>query len=83
MARHLMADIRSAITHILPDYKAELSATTPLGEGGLELDSIQILELLLKLESDFDIELVNEDVTSADLATVASLENFVSRRLNK
>ena len=78
-----MKAILNALVKIAPEYSGEICNETPLGENGFELDSVQILQFILTLEQELNLELVNEDITSADLETVASFANFVRRRLNK
>ena len=43
------------------------------------LDSTAILELILWLESTFDLTIQNEDLTPENFATVRNIEDFVQR----
>jgi methoxymalonate biosynthesis acyl carrier protein len=43
------------------------------------LDSTAILELILWLESTFDITIENEDLTPENFATIRNIEEFVQR----
>ena len=47
----------------------------------LQLDSIQMIELITKLESEFDIELEDEDFDFEVFSTIDSLAVFVDGKL--
>ncbi|HEV7923450.1 MAG TPA: phosphopantetheine-binding protein [Thermoanaerobaculia bacterium] len=57
-----MADLEAALHHILRKrgYAGTLDATLPLGAGGLGLDSIAIVEVLLACEEQFGISVAAE-----------------------
>ena len=59
----------------------EITAETPLFEGGLEIDSIGFLEGILALESHLDVRLRSEDLDEDALATVGSLTDHIRQRL--
>jgi acyl carrier protein len=58
-----------------------LGAETRLAEGGLWLDSLGLVELIVACEHAFDIAFEEGDVTSRHLATVGSLAALVGERL--
>jgi len=63
--------------HRLP---ADLGAHTPISEGGLELDSATVLELIVSCEAEFSVTLdPDTDFTEAALSTVGSLTESVRR----
>jgi acyl carrier protein len=48
----------------------------------LQLDSIQMIELITKLEGEFDIELDDEDMDFQFFSTINSLSGFVESKLS-
>jgi len=53
----------------------------PLFAGGLGLDSIDALEIVVMLESEFGIKIKNETSAREHFKSVASLADFVEQRL--
>jgi acyl carrier protein len=53
----------------------------PLFEGGLGLDSIDALEIVVMLESEFGIKVKNESSARTYFRSIASLANFVENKL--
>jgi len=53
----------------------------PLFAGGLGLDSIDALEIVVMLESEFGIKIKNETSARENFRSVASLADFVEQRL--
>jgi acyl carrier protein len=49
----------------------------PLIGGGLSLDSIDALELVVKLEKEFGVKIASSEESKEALATVASLATFI------
>lgn len=58
---------------------AEIREDTPLGAGGLGIDSIGCLELILELERRTGLVLRDEQLTAASLATPGSLIDHLLR----
>ncbi|WP_434288763.1 acyl carrier protein [Celeribacter sp. SCSIO 80788] len=54
-----------------------LSDSTPLGAGGLGLDSIGMLDLVLELEEVTGLQLRSEDLGSDALATLGGLIQYM------
>ncbi|HEX3583130.1 MAG TPA: acyl carrier protein [Thermoanaerobaculia bacterium] len=54
----------------------ELRADTPLGSGGLGLDSIALVELLLECEDRFGVEIATEALTASPLTVGALVERI-------
>lgn len=67
----------------LPDFndEAELLECEYLDKG--IIDSLGIVELVVAIESRFDIELSSEDMQSGDFGTIGGLINIVERLLGK
>jgi len=53
----------------------------PLFAGGLGLDSIDALEIVVMLETEFGIKVKNESAARDNFRSVASLAQFVEERL--
>ena len=58
----------------------EIETDTPLFEGGLGLDSVDALELVLGLEQEFDIKVQSDQIEKETLANVGAIADFVERR---
>ena len=62
-----------------PTYRGELARSTPIGEGGVGLDSIACLELLLELEDKTGLQLRDEHLTAECLATIGGLIGYLEQ----
>lgn len=59
----------------------ELSVDAPLLDGGVWLDSVMVLELLLELEGEFGVELVAEELQEAGaMGSCARLARFIDTK---
>jgi len=52
----------------------------PLFEGGLGLDSIDALEIVVMLESEFGLKIKNESSAREHFRSIASLAEFIAER---
>ena len=52
----------------------------PLFEGGLGLDSIDALEIVVMLESEFGLKIKNESSARESFRSIATLAQFVSEK---
>lgn len=59
---------------------AEIPDNEPLIGGGLSLDSIDALELVVKLEKEFGIKIKSSEESRSALASVSSLAAFIRER---
>ena len=59
----------------------DLADDDPLFEGGLGLDSIDALEIVVMLESEFGIKVKNESSARSHFRSVSSLADFVGAKL--
>lgn len=55
----------------------------PLFAGGLGLDSIDALEIVVMLESEFGIKVKNESAARDSFKSVAALASFVEQKLGQ
>ncbi len=58
----------------------DIADDEPLFAGGLGLDSIDALEIVVMLESEFGIRVKNETSARDNFRTVAALADFVEQR---
>ncbi|GHA76092.1 acyl carrier protein [Streptomyces termitum] len=75
-------DLRKVIAEIFPHQTVELDTTTPLFNGGLSLNSTQMIELTLAFETFYDIELEPELLTTENFATLGSLSELLEELLD-
>lgn len=59
---------------------AEIADDEPLIGAGLNLDSIDALELVVRLEKEFGIKISNSEESRTALASIKSLASFVRER---
>ena len=59
---------------------ADIPDGEPLVGGGLSLDSIDALELVVRLEKEFGIKIASSEEARAAMASVASLAAYVRER---
>ncbi|MFE7621979.1 MULTISPECIES: phosphopantetheine-binding protein [unclassified Streptomyces] len=75
-------DLRGVIAQIFPQQLVELASDTPLFNGGLSLNSTQMIELTLAFETFYDIELEPELLTTENFATLGSLSGLLEELLD-
>lgn len=83
MADALTSKLKQLIVETLrlEDVKAEdIPDNEPLVGGGLSLDSIDALELVVRLEKEFGIKIATSEEARRALANVAALAAFVRER---
>ena len=75
----LKALVKQAIVRSLrlPIAWEEIGDATPLFDGGLGLDSIDVLELVLELERSFGVSISDEATGARVLRTVNTIAEFV------
>jgi acyl carrier protein len=75
--------VKAIVTRVAgPDRTpSAVTSTTPLGEGGLWLDSVELLEVILACEAEFDLTF-DADLRLAEeaLTTVGSLAARIASR---
>lgn len=59
---------------------ASIDSKAPIFGGGLGLDSIDALELVLGIEQEFGVRIDDEEIGSAALASVEALADFLVER---
>ncbi|OAM89230.1 phosphopantetheine-binding protein [Termitidicoccus mucosus] len=74
--KHLIVETLN-LEDINPD---EIDENAPLIGSGLALDSIDALELVVKLEKEFGIKISSSEESKAALASVKALADFIRER---
>jgi acyl carrier protein len=62
---------------------ANVKEDTPLLEGGLNLDSVAVLELISLVEEEFGVHVKDEDVSMELLGSVGGLARYVREHAGK
>jgi acyl carrier protein len=75
-------DLRKIAAEVFPNHDVELTSDTPLFNGGLSLNSTQMIELTLAFETFYDIELEPELLTVDNFATLGSLAEMLEDQLD-
>ncbi|WP_309387033.1 phosphopantetheine-binding protein [Cerasicoccus frondis] len=60
---------------------ADLADDEPLMDSGLGLDSIDALELVVRIEKEFKIKIKNSEEAREALGSINTLANFIESRL--
>ena len=77
-----VAAIVARVGHLGPQER--VNAKTPLVGGGIALDSVSMLELLLALEQEFSLEVDAEELLRAKaLHTVGALAAFIDAKAKR
>lgn len=50
--------------------------------GGLNIDSISMIEIIVRLETEYDISFSDEEMTIETFINILSIEELVSKKLN-
>ena len=76
----LKGDIKQAIVRSLrlPITPEEIGDATPLFDGGLGLDSIDVLELVLEIERSFGVTIGDEQTGMKVLRSVDTIADYIS-----
>jgi acyl carrier protein len=73
--------VRRLLAEVVGDPAvADLPADTPLLAGGLGLDSATVVRLLVAVRRETGVDVADEDLDLAALATVGTLADFVAVR---
>ena len=81
MARDITRELIEVLTRDLKVEAAEVGPDTPLFEGGLDLDSFAVVEMVTKVETHFGIQVADGDFLPENFANVAALAAVVEQYL--
>jgi acyl carrier protein len=82
---NLESELRSLIIHaanLTQMDPNDINPTAPLLKGGLGLDSIDLLELIVSLEQKYGLKLRNDDAGRQALSSLDALTAFTWNHLN-
>ena len=85
--RFLQHDVGSAVRRFLGETlfvreHASFAADASLLEAGV-IDSVNVLELMLFLETTFGIEIGHEEIVPENLDSISSISRYVARKLRE
>jgi acyl carrier protein len=85
-----MTDLRQRLKELLIERlkfedmtPEDIDDDAPLFAGGLELDSIDALEIVVMLESEFGIKVKNQASARENFRSIAALADFVGQRISE
>jgi len=83
MTQHVESKIKQIIVNDLElDLKGKsLTNETPLLDEGLNLDSVNVLELISLIEEEFGVTIRDEDMSAELIGTIGSLAAYVRKEL--
>lgn len=81
MARDVVQELTEIMTQKLKLPPSAVEPETPLFEGGLELDSFAVVELVTTFETHFGIELADEDFAPENFKNLRVLSNVIEKYL--
>ena len=73
--------VRILTDAILREDRGPLTPETSLVEGGLNLDSVALLELIVGVEEAFGVRIEDEELSVELVASVGSLASFVRHKI--
>ena len=82
MARNIVEELVALVVQELKQDPAKVTGATPLFEDGLDLDSFAVVDLVMRVESHFSIQLADTDFNPEnfhDLNTLGKLvQSYIS-----
>jgi len=81
MARDIIPDLIKVLTRDLKVDAADVGPDTPLFEGGLDLDSFAVVEMVTKVETHFGIQVADGDFLPENFTNVKTLAGVVEKYL--
>lgn len=88
MKRNVMTETEEKIKQILisdleiePQRLAACESSTPLLGRGVGLDSVETLTLVVGIEREFDIQILDDDLTPQLFKSIGNLAEYVSQKV--
>lgn len=78
----IINDLKKIVNETFKINENMVETETPLFNGGLNLNSIQLLELTVSIEDFYGNEFDPDDLTEENFATISSLIDLIKRRFN-
>ena len=79
MTRDITSELVALAVRELKLDAAQVTPATPLFEGGLELDSFAVVDLVTRIEGHFGIQLADTDFHPENFTDLATLAALVAR----
>lgn len=77
MSEDVVAELVTLVVRELKLDPARVDADTPLFEGGLELDSFAVVDLVARIEEHFDVRLSDTDFSPENFVDLKTLGGVV------
>jgi len=81
MARDITRELIEVLTRDLKVDASEVGPETPLFEGGLDLDSFAVVEMVTKIETHFGIQVSDADFMPENFTNVKTLSSVIEKYL--
>ena len=81
MSRDVSKELIDVLTRDLKVDAADVNPETPLFEGGLDLDSFAVVEMVTKIETHFGIQVSDADFLPENFTNVKTLADVVLKYL--
>lgn len=78
MTTKVIDDLAALIVRELKIDPADIKPETPLFEGGLELDSFAVVDLISRVEAQFDIQLADADFRAENFTDIGTLSGVIA-----
>lgn len=78
---NMTQDLIALIVRELKIDPARVTAATPLFEGGLELDSFAVVDLVSRIEGQFGFQLADSDFRAENFTDIGTLAGVVGKYL--
>ena len=82
MSRNVSQELIEVLTRDLKVDAADVTPETPLFEGGLDLDSFAVVEMVTKIETHFGIQVSDADFLPENFTNVKTLSEVVQKYLS-
>jgi acyl carrier protein len=82
MTRNIVDELVALIVSELKLDAAKVTPVTPLFEGGLELDSFAVVDLVMRVESHFSIQLSDTDFLPENFTDLGTLGKLVDQYIS-
>lgn len=79
MAQKIVDELIALVVREMKLDPAKVKGDTPLFEGGLELDSFAVVDLIMRIEGQFSIQLADTDFAPENFQDFNSMANLVAR----
>jgi acyl carrier protein len=72
----------ATLAGLAPDFDGAIGDETPLADGGLGLDSLAVIDLLVAIEEQMGVTIAETDITLEHFETATRLLRLIEARLS-